>query len=130
MAGRDSEEVDWCLQRAVHAELLQADASGMYTFSHDKIRESLYGEASAVRRRRLHGFIGRALEARPEADDARRWAELAFHFARSGNRARGASYARDAAERSAGAFAFGDAMAHYRTTLDLIDAGIPAVATC
>src|SRR6185312_13791803 len=84
-AGRELEWFEDRLQEAVIARLVRADSGDTFAFSHDKIRECLYNEVTAVRRRRLHGFIGHALETLPGIPDARRLAELAFHFARGGD---------------------------------------------
>ncbi|MBA2450320.1 MAG: AAA family ATPase [Chloroflexi bacterium] len=119
--GQDPEPVEDRLQEAARACLVRPGADGGFAFGHDKIRECLYEELTVSRRRRLHGFIGRALEALPEPADAQRLAELAFHFARSGDRARGAVYAQRAAEHAMHAYAPEEAMAHYRTALDLVD---------
>lgn len=116
---QDMETVEELLQEAMRASLIRADTPGSFTFSHDKIRESLYEEVTNVRRMRLHGFIGRALEMRAEQADAQRLAELAFHFAHSGDRARGAGYAQQAAELAMRAYAPEAALAHYRVALNL-----------
>ncbi|HST03285.1 MAG TPA: LuxR C-terminal-related transcriptional regulator, partial [Chloroflexia bacterium] len=124
----DADLVEECLLEAVRTHLLRASGPGTYTFGHDKIREALYDEVTSVRRRRLHGFIGRALEARNEPEGAQtqlaapqHLAELAFHFARSGDRARGAMYARQAAEQALSTYAPEDAIAHYRAALGFAD---------
>ena len=93
------------LQIAAGTRLIEGGRDGIYTFSHDKIRETLYAEVTPGRRTRLHGLIGRVLEARSPAPDAHRLAELAFHFARSGDRGRGVEYSRRAAESALAAHA-------------------------
>src|SRR5207247_7227613 len=90
-------------------------------FSHDTIREYLYSEVTPARRRRLHGFIGRLLEAHLDQEDARQLAQLAFHFAHSGDRARGATYSQLAAAQAMRAAAPGEAMSHYHMALALLD---------
>ncbi|MDP8923119.1 MAG: DUF2791 family P-loop domain-containing protein, partial [Chloroflexota bacterium] len=125
VVGREPEDVEERLREVERAQLVRHDAAGAYTFSHDKIRECLYDEVTTVRRRRLHGLIGRALEAAAEPSGAQRLAELAFHLARSGDRARGAEHARRAAEHAMRASSGAEAMAHYWTVLDLIDSTDP-----
>ena len=119
---QEPEDVEEHLQNAARAGLIRPGAAGTFTFSHDKTRECLYEDLTSVRRRRLHGLIGRALEVSSEPPSGQRLAELAFHFARSVDRARGAMYAQRAAEHAMGAYAAEEAMAHYRATLGLIDA--------
>jgi DNA-binding CsgD family transcriptional regulator/tetratricopeptide (TPR) repeat protein len=125
VAGQDAEKVEEQLRQAVQARLLRTDQGDVFRFTHDKIRECLYDEITALRRRRLHGFIGRALEARRERSasvpGAQQVADLAFHFGQSGDRERGMTYARLAAEQAMTMYAAGEAMAHYRIALRLID---------
>ena len=122
VAGQEPEAVEERLQEAVRFQLIRAGGPAVFVFSHDKIRECLYEEVTTVRRRRLHGFIGRALEMRAELDGVQRLSELAYHFMHSGDRARGATYAQQAAGHALRAYAFEEAMAHYRTALGLLDA--------
>ena len=126
--GQDAEVVEELMRDAVRTGLLRSDEPGIFTFSHDKIRECLYSDVSASRRKRLHGFIGHALEMRPEPFaplkgklSAQRLAELAFHFANSGDRERGASYSQQAATQAMYAYAPVEAAAHFRTALSLTD---------
>jgi DNA-binding CsgD family transcriptional regulator/tetratricopeptide (TPR) repeat protein len=108
------------LHAAITARLIREDEMNCFTFSHDTIRECLYEEVTGVRRQRLHGFIGQALEAMGEPEDRDRLADLAFHFARSGDRERGARYARGAAEHALRASAGAEAKTHFQTALALI----------
>jgi predicted ATPase len=119
--GREVEEVEELLLVGERARLVRGDQAGAFAFSHDKIRECLYAEVSTARRRRLHERVGLALEARPGRTSAQQLADLAFHFARSGDRARGATYSRRAAEQALRTYAPTEAVAHYRAALDLLD---------
>lgn len=125
VAGEDVEVVEARLRDAVQARLIRPDRDELLTFSHDKIRECLYDEVTAIRRRRLHGLIGRVFEVRPDPAGARRLAELAFHFAHSGDRERGAIYAERAAAEALRTFATEEALAHFRIALGLLDADSP-----
>ncbi len=119
--GQDEELVEERLLAAMQAGVLRADLRDMYTFSHDTIREYLYSEVTPARRRRVHGFIGRVLEARFEQEDAQQLAQLAFHFAHSGDRVRGVTYSQLAAAQAMRTAAPGEAMHHYHMALDLLD---------
>jgi DNA-binding CsgD family transcriptional regulator len=125
VTGLELETVEERLREAARARLIRPGGAGAFTFGHDKIRESLYEEVTTIRRRRLHGFIGRALEADSGPASPQRLAELAFHFTRSGDRSRGATHARRAAEHAMHTYAPDEAMAHYQTTLSLVDAADP-----
>jgi ATP/maltotriose-dependent transcriptional regulator MalT len=126
----EPELVETHLVEAVRAQIIRretprGEAVATFAFRHDKIRECLYDEVTVTRRRRLHDVIGHALEARPAPNDAQRLAELAFHFARGGDRARGIRYALEAAEHAARASAPAEMMAHVRTALSLVEADDP-----
>jgi DNA-binding CsgD family transcriptional regulator len=125
VVGREPEAVELSLEEAAAARLLQPITGDTASFSHDKIRECLYQDVTTTRRRRLHGFIGRAFEAKSEAGEARWVAEMAFHFTHSGDRTRGIHYALLAAEQAMNAFAADEAMAHYRDALNLITTDDP-----
>ncbi|GAC1614663.1 MAG: hypothetical protein NVS4B11_00360 [Ktedonobacteraceae bacterium] len=124
--GKDIELVEEHLLEAVRAHLVRIDPTGDFTFSHDKIRECLYTEVSNSRRRRLHGVIGSVLERRYVNEmkeremTMHRLAELAFHFTQSGDQVRGVEYSQRAAMLALRAFAFEEAIAHYRTALELL----------
>lgn len=118
--GQEAEAVEESLLAAVRAGLIREDSPGTFTFSHDKGRECLYTEVTSTRRRRLHGFIGRILETQADRGSAQHLADLAFHFTQSGDRRRGAHYARRAAEQAWHASAFEDAMKQYRVALEFL----------
>lgn len=127
VAEQDLEQIEDLLKNAERARLVAEHSEGAYRFTHDKIRESLYAEVTSARRTRLHEVVGIALEASLDNHkiDTQQLASLAFHFARSGNRNRGASYARQAAEQASEAYAYEEALVHYRTALTLLDAEDP-----
>ncbi|HET8843466.1 MAG TPA: AAA family ATPase [Ktedonobacteraceae bacterium] len=115
------ESIDEALSAAVVAGLLWEDETGILTFRHDKVRECLMASLPPLRRRRLHGFIGRILEAQTEPPgSAQQLADLAFHFTRSGDRTRGAHYACRAAEQALVTCAPQEALKYYRVALDLL----------
>jgi len=117
---QDREAVEEQLQQAEQARLIRSEQAGTFTFSHDTIRACLYDEVSSARRTRLHTLIGRRLELRLDHRDAHQLAELAFHFARSGDRELGATYSQLAAEQARRAYAPQEAVGHYRTALLLV----------
>lgn len=132
VSGREGEAVEEHLMEAANSRLVKQQGPGVYTFTHDKVREYLYLGVSSIRRTRLHGFIGNALESRrqgeegleqfEQVDNMQHLADLAFHFARSGDRRKGEFYSERAAEAAMRASAPQEALAHYRTALGLLDA--------
>ncbi len=119
VVGQNPDNIEDRLRLATRALLIRDMQGGRYRFAHDKVRECLAGELTSLRRQRLHGFIGRALEARADATGEPHLADLAFHFGRSGDRERALVYARRAAEASIRAYAPAEAQPHYRLALEL-----------
>jgi DNA-binding CsgD family transcriptional regulator len=121
VAGIAVEDVESDLLTACQSGLIRAEDSGAFSFSHDKIRECLYAEIPASRRRRWHRAIGGAIEARSKHPNAGDLAALAFHFAHSDEREKGVIYAIETARNAIERYAAAAAVAHYRTALQLID---------
>jgi predicted ATPase len=120
VAGMDGERAEELLLAAARAQLVRPEADGIYAFTHDMVRETLYADVGRARRRRLHQSIGAALEARADTGSARRLADLAYHFAAAGDQVRGVTYALAAGEQALRASAAVEAMAYYRTAVDLL----------
>jgi DNA-binding CsgD family transcriptional regulator len=120
---QEVEAIEASLLEAVRARLVRAEQTGTFTFTHDKIRECLYAEVSTSRRRRLHGLIGGLLEARygqEQTMNMHQLATLAFHFVHSSDQVRGVDYSLLAATQALQTAAVEEAIAHYRTALDLL----------
>jgi len=121
---QEIEAVEECLLEAARARLIRADQQGRFLFSHDKIRECLYTEVSTSRRQRLHKLIGHVLESNSGQEHTMsiyQLSDLAFHFARSGDRTRGVHYSLLAATQALQTAAAEEAMSHYRTALELLE---------
>jgi DNA-binding CsgD family transcriptional regulator len=116
-AGLEEEEVESRLEPAVALGLVASNGHDGYRFTHDKIRECLYLEITPTRRRRLHGFIGHALELQGSADSS----ALAYHYTRSGDRAKGAEFAIEAMRQSIASFSFDSAIELGETALTLLN---------
>ena len=119
---RPIEEIEEDLDAATRAWLIQEGEPSSYAFRHDSMRECLYADVSTSRRRRLHLLIGEALKTRGNAA----FSDLAAHFVRGGDRARGAQYSQQAAVRAVLMYGFEEAIQHYQTELDLIDSSAPS----
>ena len=86
-------------------------------FTHALIREALYEDVPALRRRRLHRQVGEALAALPAPDpDA-----VAYHFQQAGD-ARAAAWLVRAGERAEDAYALVTAAERYEAAFTLLDA--------
>jgi hypothetical protein len=114
-------------QRAGLVTELPQDAL-RYRFNHILIRETIYQDLGAAERERLHGRVGRALEARggtrPEG-----LAELSHHFLRApagAERRRAALYARRAGEHALRGYAHEEAAGHFQSALGVLDDAGPS----
>jgi DNA-binding SARP family transcriptional activator len=101
------------------SERIVSEVAGMpdrLHFSHVLIRDVLYEELGASRRRRLHGRAGEALEALHAADLDSHLAELAHHFFEAGptgDPGNALEYARRAGDRAIGQLAYEEAARLY-----------------
>ena len=73
----DPDTVLDALDEAVHAGVIAEDG-WTYRFSHELMRQTVYGEMLSARRAQLHGRVAEAIEASPAA--AQRVSELAHHY--------------------------------------------------
>jgi DNA-binding SARP family transcriptional activator len=115
------------LEAAVRAHVIEevAGATGRYTFSHALIRDTLYGGLTATRRARTHRRCGAAIEEAHGDDIEPYLHELAHHFAQAGSDGdldKAIEYGSRAGEHALSRLAYEQAAAHFRRTVDLIDA--------
>ncbi len=98
--------------------LREVEAGRYYDFSHDKIREVVYSDLSAVRRRLLHRAYAVALEE--QAPD--RAAVLAEHYEKGEVWDKAIHYLRQAAFQAHTLFALGEAVGFYDRAITLAEA--------
>ena len=120
------EEVYRALEEAASARLLAVlpNAPGRLRFSHVLIRDALYESIPAPRRVRLHRAIGQALEMLYSANPEPHLAEIARHFLAGGTpvREKAIEYAMRAGDRAASQLAHEEAVRHYTSALQVLDA--------
>lgn len=114
------------LLRAEQAGLVTSSSPSVMAFNHEKVRECLYVEVSSTRRRSLHTRIGQTLEADEADATGDRITELAYHFARSGDAARGIRYALQAAAAATRAQAPEQTLTHLQRARQLMRPDDPA----
>ena len=90
--------------------LREEPEGGVYDFSHDKVREVVYGDIGGVRRRLLHQSVAEALERRGEGETQEREARLAEHYERAHVWSKALRYLVLAGEHSQTLFAMRDAL--------------------
>jgi DNA-binding SARP family transcriptional activator/tetratricopeptide (TPR) repeat protein len=118
--GEDAGVLD-ALDEATAAGLLTEAGHGGYAFAHTLVRQTLYERLGSLRRARLHGQVGEALEALPGADA---YVEtLAHHFSQAaadGQGVKAADYALAAGHRATGRLGYEEAAAHYEQGLEAL----------
>jgi len=68
-----------------HKRIVREHGANSYDFTHDKLREVVYGEISAPQRRRLHRRVAQALEAMYVGEDLDSVSgQIASHYERAG----------------------------------------------
>lgn len=117
-------ELDEPLDEAVRARLLEEVPTriGRYAFSHALIQQALYEQQTLNRRATLHEQVAAALE-RVRPDEPGLHGELAYHFARAGDRhaAKVVEHARAAGEHALALLAYEDAVVAFSTALTALE---------
>ena len=130
LADAPEERVYESIDALVARRLLQEEADGgFYDFSHDKVREVVYGDIGTGRRQLLHRQVAQQLEA-PDAGGLthERTARLAEHYERARIWPKAVHYLALAAEESRKLFAMGEALQWFDRAIGLWQAH-PAAAT-
>ncbi len=127
----DADSLLECVEEAERAGLIFPVAESPGTrleFSHELIRQAVIGGLSAPRRQRLHLEVADAIEricsATMESTYAESLdehvAELAHHYARSGNATKAVTYSLRAVEQCVRRGSNAEAMVHFETGLELL----------
>ncbi|CAN5731541.1 BTAD domain-containing putative transcriptional regulator [soil metagenome] len=121
-----TEPLDGLLQAATETSasgLLDETGFG-YRFPHPLLREAVYAEISASRRRALHRDVAEALEELYARDqDTLPVDDLARHYRQTGDRGRAIDYLLVAGDRAARVYDQEGALERYRRALDLTGEG-------
>jgi tetratricopeptide (TPR) repeat protein len=126
LGGHDEQLTLRLVEEALRGRVLEEMGAGAYRFTHALMQETLLGELSAARQVLLHGQIAEAFEALYGPDDRNHLAALANHYAESAvlNRDHAqaaARYLRLAAEQSADALGYDEAVGLYERCLAIIE---------
>ena len=124
LVNADDSQIVLDLEEAIDAQLLVEAGTG-YRFSHALLRDAVYWELSAPRRRLLHGRAGRVLESLHGGRSRERAAELAHHFALASEtretRGKLLTYSVEAGRRAAGLSSHREALTHFTRACELIE---------
>lgn len=117
------QSLDELWQQRVIGEQGGKNASGeWYDFSHDKIREVVYGGLSPMRRRFLHRRVAHAIEAHAAMIPGGVDAQIAEHFEQAGDIPQAIHWLRRAAHGAHQRSALGEATFHLQRALNLLEA--------
>ena len=117
------------LESLVKRRLLREDQdSGLYDFSHDKVREVVYRDIGTARRAVLHRVVAELLELHAESDEHERDAHLAEHYERGKVWPKALLYLGLAADRSQKLFAIRESLQWFDRAVALLQAH-PEAAT-
>jgi len=106
--------------------LMRSSATG-FGFAHNKVREVVYDSVPGPLVREMHLMVGDLLEERQADGAAVSIYDLAQHFYEGGDKARGYSYALQAADAAEAALAPGEVVVHLSRALELAE-GLSAEA--
>jgi len=117
-AGAEQNEDDLLdtLDAAAVASLVRERGTGVYSFAHALIQHTLYQDLGATRRARTHRRLALALEQLTESRPDTRVAELARHWANTGDRAdnpKAITYEYRAGQAALAALAPAEALRHF-----------------
>lgn len=91
-------------------------SDGLYHFSHETVRRTLYEEISVSRRKELHRIVATFLEGR--LPDETLYGQLSDHFYKAGETVKCVNYSMLAGQSSLRRFAAGEAIAYFQRCVD------------
>ena len=117
VAGRSGDEVCGVLDPLINAGLIsESESEAGYYFSHDKLRQTLYEDIGANRRRELHLRVAGAL-----ASTGCEPAELAHHYLQTRAWPQALDSLMRAARRAEESYAWESALADYARALEVVE---------
>ncbi|HEX2250832.1 MAG TPA: AAA family ATPase [Gemmatimonadales bacterium] len=128
MDAPEEEIEEVCSQLARTDQFLRPDepldrssTSAKFVFAHGLYQEVVYEAMPSARRARLHGAVGRALEASYGSRVAERAGEVAFHFGRAGEALPTVKYLQIAAGQALRRYAYREAVDQLTSAMQLIE---------
>ena len=116
------EELTRDLDELWRARIIREHASGVYDFSHDRIREVAYGALSPPQRRQFHLRAAEALKRVHGRDPGTASGTIAFHYDRAGVVEEAIAWYETAAEASQHLYASAEAIRLLARGLELLEA--------
>ncbi len=113
--------LDLALDEVLRASILAEAAPGVYQFTHIKVREIVYADTSAPRRRFLHRRTAELLRGRGQPDRLPDIAKLAYHYAQAREWTQALIHGWRAATTALAAGALAEANRYATTAQDMLD---------
>jgi len=123
ISNQPDDEIERMLDHLQLAEFIyEQPAAGdiEYTFKHALTRDVAYNSVLVERRKALHERIGTALESLHVGNLDDHLAELAYHFAHSGNAEKAVEFCLRACQQCAERGSYIEAVAHFETGLEML----------
>ena len=114
--------LDLALDEVLRAHILEESAEGVYQFAHIKVREIIYADISAPRRRTLHRRVAEALSRLSSEKSLAHIARLAYHYAQAREWTPAVLHGWRAAQTAFAAGALAEANRYAEITQDILDA--------
>jgi len=118
VSGANEDQLLDALEEARSAQLIRQLGGESFVFTHDKIREVLYGEILSVRRSRLHLRIAESQEGSETGLPPVQVEDLAYHFIAAGVLDKGRDYALQAAAKAWTLYAGDEVVEYLRQALE------------
>jgi predicted ATPase len=110
------------LDEGLKAQLIRALEGESFSFTHDKIRETLYEEMNTIRRRRFHNKVAQGIESSlAEQDFEDHLPDLAYHYLHGGDLHKGMKYAAMVGEHARTLYAKDEALNYYFQAAEAAD---------
>jgi predicted ATPase/KaiC/GvpD/RAD55 family RecA-like ATPase len=94
---------------------------GVCSFADILVRDVVYDEVSLLKRKKLHGVVGRALEKAYAKKIDEHFGELASHFLESGDKDKALDYFLKAGEKAQKVYANNEATSYFQSALALLE---------
>ena len=94
---------------------------GVCSFADILVRDVVYDEVSLLKRKKLHGVVGRALEKAYAKKIDEHFGELASHFLESGDKDKALDYFSKAGEKAQKVYANNEATSYFQSALALLE---------
>jgi len=112
------------MEKMLKTELIKESiirGEDVYSFTDIIVRDVVYEEVSRLKRKRLHRFVGHALEQAFAEKIDEHLGELALHFLESGDKERALDYFLKAGEKAAEVYANSEAASYFESALRLLE---------